>query len=270
MIRAAELEPLSGLSAYSMPLMRSPESAGFLRRRLGIACCLLVAGLFELGVFVSRPALASSPRVLVPSCPGGHSHYKPAQVTISCGDGGILVRAIHYQSYGSAIARATGTAEENICQPDCGAGHFRAYPAKLKLEAILDCNGQRYYSRLRYHFSGPAGTGIDPLTPPRCHHDPGSTITVHSATPAELEALTAAAVAYRPAVISTSKDYLGHARVTSNGWAYATLEARNPQEQSNAAFLFHSINGQWEVVEFGDAFAELPRVPHAVLKALGL
>lgn len=250
--------------------MQLPESAGFLRRRLEITCCLLVAGLLGLGLFVGGSALAGGPRVLVPGCPGGQSHYKPTQITISCGDGGISVRAIHYQTYGGTIARATGTAEENICQPDCGAGHFRAYPAKLELEAILDCNGLRYYSRLRYHFSGPAGTGIDPLTPPHCHHNSVSTITVHSATPAELEALTAAALAYRPAVISTGKDYLGQARVTSNGWAYATLEARNPQEQSSAAFLFHRINGQWKVVEFGDVFAELPGVPQAVLKALEL
>lgn len=250
--------------------MQSAESAGFLRCRLGTACCLLVAGLFGLGLFASRPALAGSPRVLVPGCPGEQSRYKPVQITISCGDGGISVRAIHYQSYSGAITHATGTVEENICQPDCGAGHFRAYPAKLKLEAIIDCNGLRYYSRLRYHFSGPAGTGIDSRTPSHCHHDSVSMITVHSATPAELEALTTAAVAHRPADFSTSKDYLGQARVTSNGWAYATLEARNPQEQSNADFLFHSINGQWKVVEFGDAFAELPGVPRAVLKALGL
>jgi hypothetical protein len=250
--------------------MQMPESAGFLRRRLEITCCLLVAGLLGLSLFVSSPALGGSPRVLVPGCPGEQTRYKPARITISCGDGGISVRAIHYESYGGAITHAIGTAEENICQPDCGAGHFRAYPAKLELEAIVDCNGLRYYSRLRYHFSGPAGTGIDPLTPPHCHPDSRSTITVHSATPAELEALTAAAVAYPPAHISTSKDYIGQARVTSNGWAYATLEARNPQEQSNAAFLFHSINGQWKVVEYGDAFAELPGVPRAVLKALGL
>jgi hypothetical protein len=235
-----------------------------LLHRLGITCCLLVAGLLGLSLFVSRPALAGSPRVLVPDCAGGQSHYKPVRIIISCGDGGISVRAIHYQTYGGMIARATGTAEQNICQPDCGAGHFRADPAKLELEAIIDCTG------LRYQFSGPSGTGIDPLTPPHCHPHSISTITAHSATPAELEALTAAAVAYPPAHISTSKDYLGHARVTSNAWAYAWLEARNPQEQSNVTFLFHKINGRWKVVDYGDAIASLQDVPQAVLKALGL
>jgi hypothetical protein len=168
-------------------------------------------------------------------------------MTISCGDGGISVRAIHYQAYGGAIARATGTVEENVCQPDCGAGHFRAYPTKLKLEEIIDCNGLRYYTRVRYRFAGPAGTGMDPRTPPHCHLNSGGTITVHSATPAELEALTAVAVAYRPAVISASTDYLGQARVTSNGWAYASWKPATRRNRATPPSFFtaSTVGGKW-------------------------
>jgi hypothetical protein len=232
---------------------------------------LLVIGLAALSLMSCTPAaLARGRRVLVPNCSGGHGLFEPERITISCGDGGILVRTIRYSSYGGSQARAAGVFEENLCRPTCGAGDFHRHSGKLELSAIARCGGRFYYTRLRYQFSGPAGRGVDVLTPPGCQASSSSTVVAHKATRAELAALTAAAVTYRDSVFSPSDDYLGRARVTNNGWAYAKEEARSRSEQSDTAFLFRRVHGHWHVAAYSDVFVNQPGVPRAVLKALGL
>jgi hypothetical protein len=113
-------------------------------------------------------ALAShGGRVYVSSC-GGH-HYEPRQIVISCGDGGIAATTIRYSSYGAQVAVGSSVFRENDCSPSCAEGDFHNYRGTLRLIQIVHCaDGRLYYSRLRYHFSGPAGTGTANITPYSC------------------------------------------------------------------------------------------------------
>lgn len=96
---------------------------------------------------------------------GGHA-YKPHGVTLACGDGNLYATGISYKAYGQKVAIATATMHLNDCLPNCAAGHFHSYRGNLSFRDIVRCgDGRLYYSRARYKFSGPFGSGTANITP---------------------------------------------------------------------------------------------------------
>jgi hypothetical protein len=95
----------------------------------------------------------------------GHA-YRPGRVVLACGDGNLYATRIKYAAYGQKVATATATVHLNDCTPYCAAGHFRSYIASIRFQAIARCrDGRLYYSRVRYRFAGPHGSGSANLSP---------------------------------------------------------------------------------------------------------
>ncbi|HEV3321686.1 MAG TPA: hypothetical protein VG147_05775 [Solirubrobacteraceae bacterium] len=89
----------------------------------------------------------------------GHT-FRPASITLACGDGDLYVSEVDYfnsrsEGYGSARAGASVTIHENDCKPDCAAGRFIVEKGGLTLKRIVRCaDGLLYYSRALYAFPG--------------------------------------------------------------------------------------------------------------------
>ncbi len=89
----------------------------------------------------------------------GHT-FRPASITLACGDGNLYVSEVDYfngpsEGYGSARAGASVTIHENDCKPDCAAGKFIVEKGALTLKRVVRCaDGLLYYSRALYAFPG--------------------------------------------------------------------------------------------------------------------
>ena len=69
----------------------------------------------------------------------GHSFAdKPRSFRMS-GDSTLFAQRLHWHSWGQKTAHGTGVAAFNTCRPDCAAGHFDHYPAKLVLSRRRYC-----------------------------------------------------------------------------------------------------------------------------------
>ena len=96
-----------------------------------------------------------------------HGHAsKPWGVTLACGDGNLYVTGLTYSTYGQKVANARATFHANDCIPYCAAGHFHTYRGSLSFRDIVRCeDGRLYYSRARYKFAGPFGSGTANIQP---------------------------------------------------------------------------------------------------------
>jgi hypothetical protein len=95
----------------------------------------------------------------------GHA-VRPPGVTLACGDGNLYATGITYKTYGQKVATATATMHLNDCVPYCARGRFHSYSGTLSFRDIVRCaDGRLYYSRLRYRFAGPFGSGTANIAP---------------------------------------------------------------------------------------------------------
>jgi hypothetical protein len=126
---------------------------------LGIAAaaaCAISAGAGA----VAHGAPKRHPRIYVANkdC-RGHT-FRPANITLACGDGNLYVSEVDYfntpsEGYGSARAGASVTIHENDCKPSCATGKFIVDKGALTLKRIVRCaDGLLYYSRASYAFPG--------------------------------------------------------------------------------------------------------------------
>jgi hypothetical protein len=126
---------------------------------LGIAAAAACAANAGAGA-TAHSAPQRHPRIYVANkdC-RGHT-FRPATITLACGDGNLYVSEVHYfnspsEGYGSARAGASVTIHENDCKPDCAAGKFIVEKGALTLKRIVRCaGGLLYYSRASYAFPG--------------------------------------------------------------------------------------------------------------------
>ncbi|HEY1688582.1 MAG TPA: hypothetical protein VGF95_06920 [Solirubrobacteraceae bacterium] len=97
----------------------------------------------------------------------GH-FYKPSKVILACADANLYITGLKYSAYGTSSARAAGTIHLNACTPDCAGGHFHTYPGSIRFFDVVKCSdGRRYFSRAKYRFSGPNGSGTEDVGPLR-------------------------------------------------------------------------------------------------------
>jgi hypothetical protein len=99
-------------------------------------------------------------RVLVTRALGEDKlYFRPHSFLLSA-DGTFRVGKVVWQSYGEAIATATGRGFANDCIPNCAAGRFYRPQANLRLSRIVTCQGKQVYSRLHYALTGPLPKGF--------------------------------------------------------------------------------------------------------------
>jgi hypothetical protein len=68
--------------------------------------------------------------------------YRPARITVACGDGNAEVVRLHWSEWTAARAVGFGTWRQNDCEPYCAAGKFHDYPVRLALTEPMH-TGQR-------------------------------------------------------------------------------------------------------------------------------
>lgn len=87
--------------------------------------------------------------------------YKPKKITLACADAGAVLNKVKYISYGEQVARGTGVARVNDCEPDCASGTFHKYDVRFRLYRVKQCGDVPQFTRLRYRYVGPKPPGSD-------------------------------------------------------------------------------------------------------------
>jgi hypothetical protein len=85
----------------------------------------------------------------------------PTQLVLACADGNYELTKVTWRGWGKPSATGTATASANDCTPNCAAGHFHTYPARVTATALKACGKARYYAKLTITYPGkrPAGFG---------------------------------------------------------------------------------------------------------------
>ncbi len=107
-------------------------------------------------VAVAIPATASAQndnlRVFVSNCE--KQVYKPKTITVFCADAGVVIQKISYRSYGAKRATGTGTANVNLCEPDCAAGKTKNYKVRFTLSKVTQCGDSYQFRKLKMTYTG--------------------------------------------------------------------------------------------------------------------
>ena len=64
---------------------------------------------------------------------GGAAEVRPSYVLLGCGDGGQFLTRVRWSSWTNHQALATSVWWQNLCNPDCAAGHFRHERTTVRL-----------------------------------------------------------------------------------------------------------------------------------------
>jgi hypothetical protein len=90
----------------------------------------------------------------MPLCPQplpGEVAYEPS-VMVPDEDGSGVFRDLHWTSWTSSSAAATGTGWISNCKPACGDGTKIPYPIRVTLDQPVTYHGQLYFNRLTTYY----------------------------------------------------------------------------------------------------------------------
>ncbi|WP_030776770.1 hypothetical protein [Streptomyces sp. NRRL F-2664] len=80
----------------------------------------------------ATPTPTPTPQPVVLDC-SSKPHIRPEEYLLACGDGNNRLINLHWHTWGTKTATATGTDLVNDCRPYCAAGRFRPYPVTVTL-----------------------------------------------------------------------------------------------------------------------------------------
>jgi hypothetical protein len=106
---------------------------------------------------VRQPADASPAAVPVVVDCGASGQTRPGQYQLACASAGAMLTGLHWVSWGSSAAFASGASVVNDCVPSCVGGHGHSFPALVALwraEPRPGHAGQLYFSRLTIIYTG--------------------------------------------------------------------------------------------------------------------
>ena len=93
------------------------------------------------------------------TAPHSKLEVKPTSIIVACGDGGFYLTGLRWTSWGVA-ADANGVAHQNDCTPNCAAGHFHAYPVRIRLSALKTCHHRRELTKVAWRFTRSRPKGV--------------------------------------------------------------------------------------------------------------
>lgn len=82
------------------------------------------------------------------------AQVRPGRIIMACGDGNMLYRHLRWRSWGRFRAVAVGQEWSNDCDPYCAAGHFHAYPVRIRLSRVWATEGHRVFHRVHFRYTG--------------------------------------------------------------------------------------------------------------------
>jgi hypothetical protein len=109
------------------------------------AGAVFLSAALAVGLFSAQKSISITPdQVLTWDCES--AVYKPANITITCADGGIYVEKIKWSTWTKDGAAGIGILSENLCEPSCAEGQRVEAPVNLRLSNLTEQNG-KYYLR---------------------------------------------------------------------------------------------------------------------------
>jgi hypothetical protein len=107
------------------------------------------------GVGAMATSAVAAQRVFVKaSIDSNELKVRPHAVLLS-GDGTLALYGISYETYGGAVAKASGRAYTRGCTPNCAEGKVRRPSATIRFSDLLRCEGKLVYGELDYGLHGP-------------------------------------------------------------------------------------------------------------------
>ena len=73
---------------------------------------------------------------------------RPAQIMLTCADGGMIVTGITWQTWSSKQALGTGIYSQNMCDPSCAEGSRVDVPVTIKLSEPFEYKGRNVLKTL--------------------------------------------------------------------------------------------------------------------------
>ena len=67
---------------------------------------------------------------------------RPAEIMLTCADGGMIVTDITWTTWTSKQALGTGIYSQNMCEPSCAEGTREDVPVTIKLSELFDYKGR--------------------------------------------------------------------------------------------------------------------------------
>ena len=113
-----------------------------------LASALLAAAILIAAFAIS--AAAASP-MKITNC--NKTASRPQALTLTCGDGNTVLKAIKWTSFGGATAQGKATFVINLCEPNCAEGKNASYPVSVKAASSKKCKGTSVYSKLTLTFT---------------------------------------------------------------------------------------------------------------------
>ena len=98
---------------------------------------------------VTESAPSASAKTVVVNC-SFKQQTRPSDFILTCADAGDVLAHLHWVSWGSGAAFATGIEQINDCTPNCAAGKFINYPVLVNLwrpEPLRGHSGTSYFTR---------------------------------------------------------------------------------------------------------------------------
>ena len=123
-------------------------------KAIAIAGVAVIAVALVIGFLTRAPQeMTSQPRSYA-KLPGTWTYdcefpvQRPAEIMLTCADGGMLVIKIKWQTWTQSEARGTGIYSENLCEPDCADGSRVEVPVTVKLSEPFEYKGRHALRRL--------------------------------------------------------------------------------------------------------------------------
>lgn len=125
--------------------MAKLDWAKLIRRQGWILAVATIFGLIYGGyTFIKH---ASDASVYVINC--GEQQYRSSQITGACGDNGVGVTKIHWESWNKRYAEGKALFYINDCKPDCAQGKLIETEVKVSLSKLKIIQGKPTYTQIK-------------------------------------------------------------------------------------------------------------------------
>jgi hypothetical protein len=118
--------------------------------KLQLTASALLAAAISVGA-LAMSASATAP-LKITNC--NKTASRPKLLTLTCGDGNTVLKAMTWSSFGGASAAGKGTFVTNTCKPNCAQGKDVSYPVSVRASASKKCKGGvKVYEKIALTFT---------------------------------------------------------------------------------------------------------------------
>jgi hypothetical protein len=116
---------------------------------------LTASALLAAAITVAALAMSASAATPLKITNCNKTASRPKLLTLTCGDGNTVLKAMTWSSFGGATAAGKGTFVTNTCKPNCAQGKDVSYPVSVKASASKKCKGGvKVYEKIALTFTG--------------------------------------------------------------------------------------------------------------------